>query len=101
MNDSISRKTAIKFVSEIVWQEGETWQDVQDRIVDGVSRLPSADRPKGKWIEMGKNKDGTHNVKCNLCGNGYKMRGHANSIATRYNYRFCPHCGAEMKGEKK
>ena len=24
MNDLISRKTAIKFVSEIVWQEGET-----------------------------------------------------------------------------
>ena len=50
MNDLISRKTAIKFVSEIVWQEGETWQDVQDRIVDGVIYLPSANPKRGEWI---------------------------------------------------
>ena len=49
-SDSISRKTVIEFLSKIVWQEGETWQDVQDRIVDGVSYLPSADSKRGEWI---------------------------------------------------
>ena len=57
-----------------------------------------ADRPQGEWIEMGQNEDGTHNVKCNQCDSAYKMRGHAKSISTKLKYRFCPHCGARMKG---
>ena len=56
------------------------------------------DRPQGEWIEMGQNEDGTHNVKCNQCDSAYKMRGHAKSISTKLKYRFCPHCGARMKG---
>ena len=53
---------------------------------------------EGEWIEMGQNENGTHNVKCNQCDNSYKIHGHAKSIYTRYNYKFCPHCGARMKG---
>lgn len=54
---------------------------------------------KGKWIEMGTNKDGTHNIKCSKCGEGYKTRGHARSIATKAKYNYCPNCGARMVSE--
>lgn len=93
MSDLISRQAAI---DAAIKNDGDL--DAQTNAID---KLPSADRPTGTWIEMGKNEDGTHNVKCNLCDNGYKMRGHARSIATKYKYRFCPHCGAKMKGETK
>lgn len=63
-----------------------------------VSDANEVDRPQGAWIEMGQNEDGTHNVKCNQCDSTYKMRGHAKSISTKLKYRFCPHCGARMKG---
>ena len=63
-----------------------------------TENIPSVDRPQGEWIEMGQNENGTHNVKCNQCHYGYKMRGHAKSIDTERKYRFCPHCGARMKG---
>lgn len=62
--------------------------------------LPSAQpERKGKWIEMGINKDGTHSIRCSKCGGGYKTRGHARSIATKVKYKFCPNCGAYMRGE--
>lgn len=59
----------------------------------------SADRPHGEWIEMGENEDGTHNIKCNQCGQGYQTRGHAHSLNTREKYKFCPSCGAKMGGD--
>lgn len=51
---------------------------------------------RGKWMEMGTNADGTHNIKCGECGAGYKTKGHANSILTKAKYKFCPRCGAKM-----
>lgn len=63
--------------------------------------LPSAQpERKGYWIEMGTNKDGTHSIRCSKCGGGYKTRGHARSIATKAKYKFCPNCGADMRGEQ-
>ena len=71
-----------------VWRHAEKELEVQ----------PSTER-KGTWIEMGTNKDGTHNIKCSKCGEGYKTRGHARSIATKAKYNFCPNCGARMVSE--
>ena len=51
------------------------------------------------WIEMGINKDGTHNICCGYCGKGkLKSKGHANSPYTRNKYKFCIECGADMRG---
>ena len=74
-----------------------SWHDEVEDAIDAWNKR-SADRPQGAWIEMGQNEDGTHNVKCNQCDSAYKMRGHAKSISTKLKYRFCPHCGARMKG---
>lgn len=54
-------------------------------------------RQKGKWVELGQNKDGTHNIRCVVCGKGIKSKGHANSYYTKDKFRFCPTCGADMR----
>jgi len=56
------------------------------------------ERKKGKWVELGENPDGTHNICCGFCGVGkYKSKGHANSEYTKQRFKFCPNCGAEMR----
>ena len=67
--------------------------------VNDIEELPSVqpEQKKGHWIEKGVNADKTHNIVCSKCGEGYKTRGHAKSIATRAKWRFCPNCGADMR----
>ena len=65
-----------------------------ESVMEYVESLPSAEKT-GKWIECGANSDGTHNIKCNQCEEGYKSKGHAKSIYTRAKYRFCPNCGSK------
>lgn len=53
--------------------------------------LKDAERPQGEWIE-------TYPIdyRCSLC-HGYALD------INEYPYRtkFCPHCGADMRGKKK
>ena len=58
------------------------------------------ERKTGWWIGMGVNADKTYNIVCSKCGEGYKTRGHANSTSTRKKWKFCPNCGADMRGEE-
>lgn len=71
------------------------------RLLDVISDVPVAqpECKKGWWVEMGVNADKTHNIVCSKCGEGYKTKGHAKSIATRAKWKFCPSCGADMRGE--
>lgn len=58
------------------------------------------ERKTGHWIEIGQNKDGTHNICCGVCGKfKIKSRGHANSAYTKSKYRFCGGCGAKLEVE--
>lgn len=55
-----------------------------------------------EWIELGQNKDGTHNICCGVCGVGkFKSRGHARSYYTRHKFKYCPNCGAKMNADRK
>ena len=65
--------------------------------IERVQALPSADRPQGEWIEESRHEDSewlspmADFYKCSICGkrvNLFQMR----------SYRFCPNCGARMKG---
>jgi hypothetical protein len=64
-----------------------------------IRRTLEENQPKqGEWIEMGENKDYTHNIKCSYCNMCTKSKGHANSYYTKHIMRYCPSCGAKMKG---
>ena len=79
------------------WQWSNGFNTALTAVGIDLKKMPSAQpERKGKWIEMGTNKDGTHSIRCSKCGGGYKTRGHARSIATKAKYKFCPNCGARM-----
>ena len=84
------------------WQWSNGFNTALTAVGIDLKRLPSAqpERKKGTWIEMGTNTDGTHNIKCSKCGEGYKTRGHAQSFATKAKYKFCPNCGEDMRGDQ-
>ena len=101
MNDLISRQAAIDAINRLDIPEDMCVFEILSHIELELGTLPSAQpERKGKWIEMGTNKDGTHSIRCSKCGGGYKTRGHARSIATKAKYKFCPNCGADMRGEQ-
>ena len=107
MDDLISRQAAMealaKFVPYAICDEStESYTNGLTDAYNLILQLPSAQpERKGKWIEMGTNKDGTHSIRCSKCGGGYKTRGHARSIATKAKYKFCPNCGAKMDEDEK
>jgi hypothetical protein len=94
MSDLISRNALCEFCL-----------NTKDRTVDAndIMRFPSAEpeRKKGKWEEKQVIDDPDHGIpewqsaKCSVCGK---------YLTTPYlyyfdNYKFCPHCGADMRGE--
>lgn len=58
-----------------------------DQVVDMLKRVPTADRPKGEWL----NKEGVYGaVYCSECD--YELRVN--------NTNFCPNCGADMRNDE-
>ena len=60
-----------------------------------IMSIPSADRPQGEWIdaEIPLESGGSMPIQvCNLCKTFYPL------AYTGGGHRFCPNCGARMKG---
>ena len=97
MDDLIDRQAAIDALGErpIVWTDddqytlGERNQYDIDRLA--IETLPSAERV-GKWIDEGENSAPI----CSEC----KSRALLNYESDYHKSRFCPHCGARMRGEE-
>jgi hypothetical protein len=81
----------------------EGWSDCVSLIESYLEKLPSAEpeRKKGEWEEKQVIDDPDNGIpewqsaKCSVCGK---------YLTTPYlyyfdNYKFCPHCGADMRGE--
>lgn len=75
-------------------EEGYTIDDYEDRLaivksfVDPVQTVDAVPVRHGHWVGID---DEPHEVwECDMCGYTYE---------SEYQYNFCPHCGAEMKGE--
>lgn len=97
--DLISRAEAIEALGE----EPPVWCDEEYEIaernqwredVEAIKSVPSADRPRGHWIDM------ADFEQCSEC------RGtHLKEVDTYYGKAiwiktdFCPNCGADMRGE--
>ena len=62
---------------------------------DALKSIPSADRPQGEWVdaEIPLESGDTMPIQvCNLCKTFYPL------AYTGGGHRFCPNCGARMKG---
>ena len=99
MSDLIERDKAIKAFAEYEKRTTPRWsmawnEDWEKVATDVMSAIPSA-RPKGKWIdaEIPLECGGSMPIQvCNLCKTFYPL------AYTGGGHRFCPNCGARMKG---
>ena len=99
-NDCISRQAAI----DALEQAKEQYFDrrvIIGKMQDVVSNLPSAqpERPKGKWI-FTKTVFDRHGwtVECPSCHKKWKTY---DEIRWKKENKFCPNCGADMRGEEE
>ena len=98
VNDLISRQAAIEAAIEAAdeWDGGSNWQRAA-YIKDGLWKLPSVqpERPRGRWIEQD-GYDGDTYYDCSVCGNSWAT---IEGTLWENGMNFCPHCGADMRGE--
>jgi len=102
MNDLISRQAAIDALNSELTITGRTNAEAvmgYVRLVkDRLERLPSAEPKKGKWNFIGDNM-----FECSMCGVLYtteQLNSLRNYDTDHYLPWFCPHCGADMRGEQ-
>ena len=95
MEELIRKQDAIKALSEAFGEcEPCDKEEAIDIAVTTVKEVPPADRPQGEWIFNHKilcSDIGVYSAgyRCSVCGKDYfKVDG----------MRFCPSCGARMKG---
>ena len=83
IDDSISRQA----VEDLIMETDPWWCEGMTRaILEGVKRLPPAQQErKGKWSQV----SGQATL-CSCCGM-------ASNAKQARNWRYCPHCGAEME----
>lgn len=118
MDDLISREEAIEWVQNILathlyYHHRSKSRNVPiDEVIDRLERVPSIDAvpvKRGRWVpgrEIGKEMliDGSTEVvyedyKCSSCGLILFRLLH-NVDGTPF-YKFCPNCGADMRGEEE
>ena len=96
MEDLIRRSDAIKAIKDHSFALGDDYMEINGYgAIDDIRALPSADRPQGEWIdaEIPLESGGSMPIQvCNLCKTFYPL------AYTGGGHRFCPNCGAQMKG---
>jgi len=95
-DDLIRREDAIKAIDELP-NAYNGWSDTYDKayIIGTLEEVPKADRPQGEWIdaEIPLESGGAMPIQaCSLCKTFYPL------AYTGGGHRFCPNCGARMKG---
>ena len=87
MSDLIKREDAMKVAF--------LYPFFSNALMEEIKSIPSADRPQGEWLdyEIPSEDGGAMPIQaCNLCKTFYPL------AYTGGGHRFCPNCGARMKG---
>ena len=106
MNDLISRQAAIDALRDVLVPQEDIgfgdeltdgYNDGIDMAITTISGIPSTQpdslvRPSARWISIGHKRERI----CSHCfrDEPYKFADHDADV-----YDFCPHCGADMRGE--
>ena len=98
MDDNISRQGAKDYIRNqcMASDMPEEWVNGVMWAVSELNRVPSADRPPGKWIfkPLFPNDESEFpmgHLECSVCGSHHSNRTPCN---------FCDNCGADMRGKK-
>lgn len=70
------------------WYGTQAWYEILDIIGD----CDDKSRPKGEWVDI-RCEDFTYQGTCSVCGR-------RNDIPHPLSAKYCPNCGADMRGEK-
>lgn len=105
MSTLISKEVVFEVIfNEPLYESGmkkRTAVDVVPAIYEKIKSLPAAqpERKKGKWSFIGDNM-----FECTCCGTPYttqQLNGLRNYNTDPYAPKFCPNCGADMRGEQE
>lgn len=88
MSDLIRRSDAIK----ALYKYSFVSKDVIEREINAI---PSADRPRGEWIDLDDKWGFEGTFKCSACGELWSL---IDGTPQDNGMNFCPNCGAKMKG---
>jgi hypothetical protein len=114
MADLINRQAAIDALEKVAklypWrvpgdrdsysQYNEAWQDALNRADSEIEALPSAqaERKRGHWVEIGD--EPYDEWECDMCGFVIDGSGCIDPEEYRDVHKFCPNCGADMRGKE-
>lgn len=96
-DDLIRRSDAIEMLQEAIMAYppvmkgcGETRDSTLEEAINLILDTPSADRPQGEWKSVKASiYPYGYDVECSVCGH---------RMGSSFGYKFCPMCGASMKG---
>ena len=91
-DDAISREAVYEMVMRADFRDGFTYQMFKDRLDKVPSVQPSR---KGHWI--GIDEEPHEDYECDKCG--YVCSTFTVNIKPSDEYKFCPNCGADMRGD--
>ena len=114
VTDLISRQAAIESVSNLASSmsvcsnidECHGMKRMQGNAVRTLVSLPSAEpeRKHGRWIDLDSDGFKCDDIRCSECGITYTVDSpdiFCDIGFTKEDLRFCPNCGADMRGEQE